>query len=348
MKWKGIVLGLVLAVVGVFLVTSLRQGQDQRAPVEVPAEAPPTDTIAEDIPDVIRGGTTIEVVIPSVAGREDPNVRLQGTEGPIALPDGSAIFCETIIGQVAKVESAGGESLFMDAARAGGPNGLTWDSKGRLIGATTAPGKVGVRVIYPVDSQAMLVDNFEGKPFGRPNDLIADKKGGIYFTDPANVPNPVLQPAVYYLPPDADKAIKVVDDVNPNGVSLSPDERVLYVNTRNGGGGYVLAFDVQNDGTLRNRRNFAKYEGLEVRDGEIVGGGDGFTVDTMGRLYTAAAGRVQVFSPQGEYLGSFTPSKGPQNLAFAGPDMKTLYIVGGGTVFKVQMLAQGIKARGGK
>ena len=110
----------------------------------------------------------------------------------------------------------------------------------------------------------------------------------------------------------------------------------------------MLAFDVQNDGTVSNRRNFAKYEGLPVTDGRIMGGGDGFTVDTQGRLYTAAAGKIQVFSPKGGYLGSMTPSRRPQNLAFAGPDMKTLYIVGGGTVFKVQMLAQGIKARGGK
>jgi gluconolactonase len=65
-------------------------------------------------------------------------------------------------------------------------------------------------------------------------------------------------------------------------------------------------------------------------------------------LYTAAAGKIQIFSPQGAYLGSITPSRRPQNLAFAGPDMRTLYIVGGGTVFKVQMLAQGIKNRGGK
>ncbi|HEY3157663.1 MAG TPA: SMP-30/gluconolactonase/LRE family protein, partial [Vicinamibacterales bacterium] len=124
------------------------------------------------------------------------------------------------------------------------------------------------------------------------------------------------------------------------------DEKILYVN--NGGTGYVLAFDVQNDGTLTNRRNFAKYEGLPVTGGKVVGGGDGFTVDTQGRLYTAAAGKIQVFTPQGAYVGSITPSRRAQNLAFAGPDMKTLYIVGGGTVFKVQMLAQGIKSRGGK
>ena len=339
MRWTPMILAAV-SLVG--SLAALSQGQGQ---VSAP-EVPPTDTIAKDIPGVIRGGTKIEVVIANVAGHGDPGVTLQGTEGPIALPDGAMVFCETILARVAKVGKDGKESVFVDAALAGGPNGLTWGPKGRLIGATTAPGKVGVRVVYPRGSEATLADNFEGKPFVRPNDLIADKKGGIYFTDPANAPDPSLPPAVYYLPPGGGKVIKVVDNVNPNGVTLSPNEKILYVNS--GGTGYVLAFDVQNDGTLTNRRNFAKYDGLTVTDGRVNGGGDGFTVDTQGRLYTAAAGTIQVFTPQGAYLGSITPSRRPQNLAFAGPDMKTLFIVGGGTVFKVQMLAQGIKSRGGK
>ena len=67
-----------------------------------------------------------------------------------------------------------------------------------------------------------------------------------------------------------------------------------------------------------------------------------------GRQHHGGRGENSGFTPQGAYVGSITPSSRPQNLAFAGPDMKTLYIVGGGTVFKVQMLAQGIKSRGGK
>lgn len=310
---------MILAAVSIVgSVAASSQGQGQvRAP-----EVPPTDTVAEDIPGIIRGGTRIEVVIANVPGHGDPGVTLQGTEGPIALPDGTMVFCETILARVARVEKDGTESVFVDAALAGGPNGLTWGPRGRLIGATTAPGKVGVRVVYPRGSEAMLADNFDGKPFGRPNDLIADRKGGVYFTDPANLPNPPLPPAVYYLPPSGGQVIKVVDNVVPNGVSLSPDEKTLYVNS--GGTGYVLAFDVQNDGTVTNRRNFAKYDGLPVTDGKVIGGGDGFTVDTQGRLYTAAAGKIQIFTPQGAYLGSIAPSRRPQNLAFAGPDMKTL------------------------
>jgi gluconolactonase len=335
---------MILAAIPLLIsVTASSQQQGQTRAAEVPA----TDTIAKEIPGVIKGGTRIQVVIASVPGHGAPGVTTQGTEGPIALPDGTMVFCETILGRVAKVDKDGKESVFVDEAVANGPNGLSWDPRGRLVGATTAAGHMGVQVIYPKGSEAVLADSFEGKPFVRPNDLFVDKKGGVYFTDPANVPNPPSPPAVYYIPPAGGKVIKVADGIEfPNGVSMSPDEKVVYVN--NTGGEYVLAFDIQQDGTLRNRRNFAKYEDLTTTGGKIAGGGDGFTIDTKGRVYTAAGGSVQVFSPQGQLLGKIPTSRRPQNLTFAGPDMKTLYVVGGGTVFKVQMTAQGIKRRGGK
>ena len=328
-----------------FLIAATTFGQEQGQ--ARPAETPPADTIAKDIPGVIKGGTKIEVVIASVPGHGAPGVTTQGTEGPITLPDGTMVFCETILGRVAKVDKDGKESVFVDAAVAHGPNGLAWDPKGRLLGATTAAGHAGVEAIYPKGSEAALADKFEGKPFVRPNDLFVDKKGGVYFTDPANVPNPPMPPAVYYIAPGGGKVAKVADGIEfPNGVTMSPDEKTVYVN--NTAGEYMLAFDVQSDGTLRNRRNFAKYEDLTITGGKVGGGGDGFTVDSKGRIYAAAGGSVQVFSPQGQLLGKIPTSRRPQNLTFASPDMKTLYIVGGGSVFKVQMTAQGMKRRGGK
>jgi gluconolactonase len=331
------------AVVLLLGVTAFGQQQGQPRP----AEAPPTDTVANEIPGVIKGGTRIQVVIASVPGHGTPGVTTQGTEGPIALPDGMMVFCETILARVAKVDKDGKESVFVDAAVAHGPNGLSWDPKGRLLGATTAAGHAGVEAIYPKGREAALADQFEGKPFVRPNDLFADKKGGVYFTDPANVPNPSMPPAVYYIAPGGGKVTKVADGIAfPNGVTMSPDEKIVYVNDT--AGEYLLAFDAQPDGTLRNRRNFAQYEDLTITNGKVGGGGDGFAVDTTGRIYAAAGGSVQVFSPKGQLLGKIPTSRRPQNLTFAGPDMKTLYIVGGGSVFKVQMTAQGIKRRGGK
>jgi gluconolactonase len=328
-----------------FLISVTAASQEQGQPR--PAEASATDTTAKDIPGVIKGGTKIQVVIASVPGHGLPGVVTQGTEGPIALRDGTIVFCETNLGRVASVDKDGKESVFVDASVANGPNGLAWDPKGRLVGATAAPGHMGVQIVYPKGSEQVLADKFEGKPFVRPNDLFVDKKGGIYFTDPANVPNPSSPPAVYYVAPVGGKVTKVADGIEfPNGVSMNLDEKVLYVN--NTGGEYILAFDVQPDGSLRNRRNFGKYEDLTIAGGKVGGGGDGFTLDAKGRVYAAAGGSVQVFSPQGQLLGKIPVSKRPQNLTFAGPDMKTLYVVGGGAVFKVQMIAQGIKRRGGK
>jgi len=74
-------------------------------------------------------------------------------------------------------------------------------------------------------------------------------------------------------------------------------------------------------------------------------GKHGLAVDSQGRVYTATAAGVQVFSPQGRHLGTIPLSRSPQNLAFAGADKKTLYVVGRGAAFQVQMLAQGFQGR---
>lgn len=172
----------------------------------------------------------------------------------------------------------------------------------------------------------------------------------MYFTDPG--PNPQQQgsapprslPAAVYYVPAGGKAIKIADGIGrPNGIMVSRDEKVLYVNNTNGE--YLLAFDVQADGTVRNRRNFAKYERVTQTKTGVSSGADGLAIDSEGRVYAAASTGVQVFSPKGEPLGTIPLSRAPQNLAFAGADKKTLYVVGRGAAFKVQMLAAGFKDR---
>ena len=102
-----------------------------------------------------------------------------------------------------------------------------------------------------------------------------------------------------------------------NGIMLSPDERTLYVTN----GGSILAFDVQPDGKVTNRRDFAKLEG---------GNGDGMAIDAAGRLFVTSAPGVQVFSPDGKYLGTIPAPRSVISVAFSGPDKKTLYVVGSG------------------
>ena len=220
------------------------------------APPPATDTVAPEIPGVVKAGTKVQVIKDG----------FNGTEGPIGLPDGSLIFTETTANRITKIDKDGNTSTFLENTN--GSNGLAFDSKGRLISVQTTPGNTKIRVIYPKGSEAVLTVNFEGKQFGRPNDLVVDKKGGVYFSEPgpnaapggAAPASPPLPPTVYYVPAGG-KAMKVAEGIErPNGIQLSPDEKVLYVNNSNGQ--YLLAFDIKADGTLQNRRNFAKYEGV--------------------------------------------------------------------------------------
>ena len=313
---------LLLASVAVF-------GQGRRAKKK--AQDPPTDTVAPDIPGVVAGGTRVQVIKDG----------FRGTEGPISLPDGTLIFTETNASRITKIDEDGNTSTFLENTN--GSNALAMDSKGRLISVQTTPGNTKIGVIYPKGSETVLADNYQGKPFGRPNDLVVDKKGGVYFSEPGRNPTPEsLPPAVYYIPPGG-QLIKVIEEIRPNGIQLSPDEKTLYSVDRSSD--YLLAFDVQPDGTLTNRRNFGKHP-LATRGGEQSRRGeDGLAIDSEGRVYSASAAGVAVFSPQGAHLGTIPLSRSPQNLTFAGPDKKTLYIVGRGAAFKVQMLAQGYKGR---
>jgi gluconolactonase len=274
----------------------------------------------------------------------------QGTEGPIGLPDGSLIFTETNANRITKIDKDGNTAVFLENTN--GSNGLAFDSKGRLISVQTTPGQTKIGVLYPKGNEAVLADNFDGKPFGRPNDLVVNKKGGVYFTEPgpnaqpgAAPATPPLPPAVYYVPPGG-KAMKIAEAIErPNGITLSRDEKTLYVNNTNGE--YLLAFDVQADGSVKNRRNFAKYEGVTKNPttNAVTSGADGLAIDNQGRLYVATGVGIQVFDPKGQHLGTIPLSRAPQNLAFAGPDKKTLYVVGRGAAFKMQMLTEGYKGR---
>lgn len=293
----------------------------------------PTETVAPDIPGVVAGGTRVQVVAQG----------LRGTEGPIAAPDGALLLTEQAASVITRIDAQGNRSTFLE--NTSGAQGLTFDQKGRLIAVLPATKQVGTLV----PARTVLAGTFDGRPFIGPNDLVADRKGGVYVTDPGGYP-PAGQfltdiPAVYYVRPDG-TVIRITDEIpRPNGIILSPDEKTLYV--ANTLGAFVVAFDVLPDGRVRNPRNFARLSGIRMTNQGVRSGADGLAVDEAGRLYVASTIGVQVFSPQGRHLGTIPIGNpdGPQNLAFAGPDRKTLYVVGDGAVWKVAMIAQGPKAR---
>lgn len=323
-----------------FAMTVTLTGAAAAARAQPATPAAPAATVAAAIPGVIAAGTTVEVI----------KSGFTGTEGPVGLPDGSLIFTETQANRITRIDKdTNATSVFLENTN--GSNGLGFDARGRLISVQTTPGQTRIGVIHPKESVATITDNFEGKPYGRPNDLVVAKNGGIYFSEPGPnaapgqpPPVPALTPAVYYVSP-AGKVARVAEGIErPNGVMLSADEQTLYVN--NTAGEYLLAYDVKADGTLGPRRNFAKYGKVtKTPAGTFTSGADGLAIDAQGRVYAATAAGVEVFSPKGETLGVIPVSLPPQNIAFAGADKKTLYIVGRGAAFKVRLLTEGYKGR---
>src|SRR5574343_806450 len=273
------------------------------------------ESVAQGIPGVISAEARIELL------KEGFN----GTEGPVALPDGSLAFTETLANRITRIGSDGTTSSFLENTN--GSNGLGFNKKGELISVQVVDTKVGI--VYPKGSERTLADSFEGLPFGRPNDLVVDQRGGVYFTDSGiNVPpgqpastKVVAKPAVYYITPDGALKRLAHDIERPNGIQLSPDEKVLYV--ANTLGEYVLAYDVAADGSLGPRRNFARLAGWSKTDNGYSSGADGLAVDEKGRLFVATNAGIEVFGPKGEALRSIALPKKPQNLAFVGNRKKS-------------------------
>src|SRR5690349_1108543 len=276
----------------------------------------------------------------------------QGTDnadGIVGTDDGGLLFAQEQPSRISKLDANDKVSVVIQDTH--GTGAIAIDAKGRVLAVQrtctdpggqpaqcTEPTRVGV--LAP--ERKTLADSFDGKPLGRLNDLVADKKGGVYFT----------VGGAFYVNA-AGRVSSLGDNIRANGIMLSPGERVLYVTN----GGSLLAFDVQSDGSVTNRRTFAMLE--------AGGTGDGMAVDRSGRLYVTSQPGVQVFDRDGKYLGLIPTPRNAISIAFAGRDKKTLYIVGAGalgadgkefttpegvrnnakTIYKLATLAEGFKGR---
>lgn len=302
------------------LISSAAVASNAAAAPAPPSSGPSTAMTAAGIPGVIAAGTKAQLL----------RAGFDGTEGAIALPDGSVIFCEFNANRLVHIDSAGHFSTYLEDTNR--PIGLGYDNKGRLIAAESRDPRL--EILAP--ARETLVDSFEGQRLVRPNDLVVDRKGGIYFTDP--IPSPKIQfrdpppgrkPLLFYIAPHG-RLTKLTGAVSaPNGVELSPDGKVLYAVD----GDYIMAFGVRPDGMVSKPRKFA----------EVTG--DGLAMDNAGRLYVATVHGIEVVNASGHLLGLIPTPTRIQSMAFAGTDRRTLYAVGGGSVYRIALLAQGIQGR---
>jgi gluconolactonase len=202
----------------------------------------------------------------------------------------------------------------------------------------------------------VVLDRVDGRPIDGPNDLVMDAKGGLYVTDPQFTPEAQKsQPGkqVYYVAPDGTASVVIGpgEYAMPNGVELSPDGRTLYVNNTwlQPGGNFVYAYDVADDGSLSNKRQFAMLnltpEVLSAANAtdRFDSGADGTAVDTEGRYYVATRTGVQIFMPDGTYAGTIWVPQYPVSLTFGGPNGDVLYMVGESSVWSIQTKVRGFR-----
>ena len=167
----------------------------------------------------------------------------------------------------------------------------------------------------------------EGKTLARPNDLVVDDQGGIYFTL-------TRENRVMYRQPDGELIVAVPEVVSPNGITLSPDGSTLYVAEYRPK--TIRSYSVQDDGTATGGKLFATMD-----DGEALGA-DGMTIDRAGNVYCAGATDVWIWSPSGKLLGKINCPTRPINCAFGDSDMRSLYITGFGGLYRQRMNAYGL------
>jgi gluconolactonase len=281
-------------------------------------------------------------------------------EGPAFDGDGNLFFSDIIGNQIYRMTPDGVLSIFRTDS--GRTNGNTFDAQGRLISCEGAEFGIGgrrrlVRTDLNTGQIEVLSERYEGKKYNSPNDVVVDIDERIWFTDPFyGEDRSALEldsESVYRI--DTDGTVKCVLSQplieRPNGLAVTPDARVLYVidsHTRVGGNRKVWSFDMSLDGELSNQRL--------VFDFGRGRGGDGMRLDEHGNLWVAAgilyprhAGEtadvpagVYVITPAGDLLGHIPiPEDLCTNLAFGGPERKTLYVTSGKSIFKIPLAVSG-------
>ena len=274
-----------------------------------PQPASEKEVTVTAIPGVIAAGAQWELVWQ----------RPDNADGLVSTKDGGILFAQEQPSTVGMLDPNDNFSIFVRDTN--GTGGLSFDNKGRLIGAERTCSDPGGKpeecheparlvVLHPI--REVLASDYNGKTFWRMRgDIAVDSRGGTYFAD--------LEGTYYVNPAGEVSLVAEQDEVSTNGMILSPDEKTLYLTN----GNTIVAYDVGPDGATTNMRTFTTLE-----DGAR---GDGMCVDSEGRLcVTAQASGIQVFSPQRNYLGTIPLPRSASSATFSGPDKKVFYAKGAG------------------
>ena len=246
------------------------------------------------------------------------------------------------------LDHAGGLQSFAAGANKGS-NAMVTDKDGTVL-----MNQHGARRIVRLDGamhMTTFLEKYDGKQLNSPNDLVFAADGSLWITDP---PYTFFDPSNPNKDLDKDPAKQVpfnavwrykdgkltpmiTDLPRPNGIGFSPDGKTLYISNTEPQA-LLLKYDVGADGKLSNRKVIA-----DPTTEPGIGVPDGLKVDSQGNLWASGQGGIRIFSPQGKLLGQIQLPEVAANVAWGGPDLKTAYIMGSTSVYRLQSKVPGEK-----
>ena len=270
------------------------------------------------------------------------------TEGPV-WRDNELLFSDIPNDRIVRLRRLP-EGPELTTYATGKSNGLTLDRQGQVIAAEHG----GRRIARVADNgtRTALAEQYQGKRFNSPNDIVVRSDGTIYFTDPpyavqpstpgmarpegwwrADIPGKELAVnGVYRLGTDGSLRIVADDFALPNGLAFSPDESVLYID--DSAHKHIRALDVAADGSLKNSRIL-----LDMAANE-PGVPDGMKVDLAGNVFCTGPGGLWVCRADGKLLGRVILPELPANLAF-GEDGTVIFATARTSVYRIPTKTRG-------
>jgi sugar lactone lactonase YvrE len=247
------------------------------------------------------------------------------TEGTAVNERGEVFFNDVVEGKTFKISLDGSIATFLSDSKGG--DGQAFGPDGRLYAVT---GKAQTITAYdPQGNGVVIAEGFRG------NDLVVRHDGSIYVTESGW--DGVLPSKIWLIMPDQKKRVVDTGLKFANGITLSPDQSLLFVDDYKSR--WVYSFQIQSDGTLNFKQRYFHLHKPETSDDA---GGDGMRCDTDGRLYVATRMGIQVCDQAGRVECILpTPNGRVANLCFGGEKFDTLYAVCGDKVFKRKVKVRG-------
>ncbi len=246
------------------------------------------------------------------------------TEGPDAAPDGTMYFADAGSQKIFRVGLDGAVQVF--AEKTGGADGMAFGPDGRLYAACNQERCIAAWNVATGERSVIAADL-------DPNDVTVAQSGHLWFTDHKHR-------QVWHVAPDGRKELVDEGLAMPNGITLSPDQSLLYVADTLGR--FVWSYQIKSDGTLQYKQ---PYFHLHMADAAPGSGADGLATDTSGMLYVASSLGIQYCDQAGRVNGiiKLPPNGKASNIAFGGAARDTLFLTAGDKVWKRQTLVKGVR-----